>query len=164
MALRRFLHDVDTAPPESTGRDPHLLLVIHGQEARLFRCQVIGGIPQLVLPYEPDKHEPAEPAGRKPRRPPTVPNPDGFYALMAQELQIAGQIVVIAVGTGREAAEFVGWLQQHDSELSGRIIGMWRIEEPQLNETGLLAAAREFYATVNPPGSATVASDFWAKR
>jgi hypothetical protein len=154
-ALRRFLRDSEAPPAGAAGRDPHLLLVIHGQEARLYRCQVIGGVPQLILPYQAEKPNSDQRGGRK-AAPVSAPAPssDGFYTRMAEDLQVAGQIVVF--GTGGEAATFVAWLAQHDSELSGRIIATVRIDEQHLDIAGLLVAAREYYATLKEPAPTLV--------
>lgn len=149
-ALCRFLADSETAPAGAAGRDPHLLLVIHGREARLYRCQVIGGIPQLILPYEAAVPNPED---RSVRNPPPVANGsqgNGFFAPMAEELQAAGQIAIFTTGSGSEAATFVAWLSQHDSALRGRIIGTIPLGEEPLDDAGLLVAARAFYATLIP--------------
>jgi hypothetical protein len=154
--LRRFLRYSEAPPAGAAGRDPHLLLVIHGQEARLYRCQVIGGVPQLILPYQASEKSNADQRGGRKPAPVSTPAPstDGFYTRMAEDLQVAGQIVVF--GTGGEAATFVAWLAQHDSELSGRIVATVRIDEQHLDIAGLLVAAREYYATlkVNAPALA----------
>jgi hypothetical protein len=152
-ALRRFLRESETPPTSGAGRDPHLLLVIHGQDAQLYRCQVLGGVPQLILPYQAEKPNPDQRGNRKSAPTPPPPNSDGFYTRMTEDLQVAGQIVVF--GTGGEAATFVAWLAQHDSELSRRIVATVRIDEQHLDLAGLLVAARKFYATLKFPAPAS---------
>jgi hypothetical protein len=149
-ALRRFLEQSDTATVPAAGRDPHLLLVINGEQARLFRCQVLGGVPQLVLPYERSKPDPSE-HGRQVCRPPAAPSADGFFLPMAEELQVAGQILIFSTDASSRAREFVAWLSQHDSDLSRRIIGVAPIEASHLTEAGLLVVARAFYASRKLP-------------
>lgn len=149
-ALRRFLQDSDTPPVAAAGRDPHLLLVIHGPAAaRLYRCQVIGGVPQLILPYEESVPNPEDRTVRKVARGAKALKADGCYASMAEELQPAGQIVIFDTGSGREATTFVTWLSQHDRGLSDRVIGTVHLADQPLDHAGLLAAARRFYATLS---------------
>lgn len=143
--LRRFLQAVETEPVGAARRDPHLLVVIHGAEGRLYRCQVIGGFPHLVLPYEAS-HPDGDQAPARVAAPGAVPN--GDFVAMADELQVAGQIVILGAGTGNEAATFGAWLNQHDSELSRRIIASVQVDEHSLDEAGLLRAARDVYAAL----------------
>lgn len=148
-ALRRFLQDLETEPVGAARRDPHLLLVIQGPEAKLYRCQVIGGVPRLVLPYEPSRPDGDQPPARA--KAPAIA-PDGNFAAWAEELQAAGQIVIFGAGTDSDAATFGAWLNQHDSELGGRIIANVRVDERALDEAGLLRAAREVYAALPARG------------
>jgi hypothetical protein len=150
-ALRRFLHNLETEPVGAARRDPHLLLVIRGADARLYRCQVIGGVPRLVLPYEAAVPNPEDRAGRNALRAAKAPSSDGFFTPMADELGAAGQIVIFDTGTGGEAAAFVAWLSQHHPELRERILGTVSVREPPSDESGLLLAARKFYATIPAP-------------
>lgn len=153
-ALDRFLHDSESEPAGAAGRDPHLLLIMRGTEARVYRCQVSGGTPQVILTYEPKKPDPGRHVAGK-QTPPVAPTPapsaGGFFIRIADELQAAGQIVIFDTGAGTDATSFVAWLNQHDSELSGRVLGTVRIDEAHLDQVGLLAVAREFYATLHLP-------------
>jgi hypothetical protein len=150
-ALRRFLQDSEAAPAGAAGRDPHLFVTIHGAETRLYRCQVIGGIPQLVLPYEEAVPNPENRSASSAPRTVKIPNSPGSYTSAAEDLQAAGQIVIFNTGTGGEAATFAAWLSQHDSELSRRIIGTVHLGDQPSDPAGLLTAARRFYATLAPP-------------
>lgn len=144
-ALRRFLLEMETESVGAARRDPHLLVVIHGAQMQLYRCQVIGGTPCLVLPYEA-----SNPAGDQPpaRVAAAVAVPDGDFVALAEELQVAGQIVIFGAGTGNEATTFGAWLDRYDSELSGRIIANVRVDEHSLDVAGLLRAARDVYAAL----------------
>ena len=148
--LRRFLQELETEPVGAARRDPHLLLVIRGKEARLYRCQVIGGIPRLVLPYEAAVPNPEDRTGRNALGAARAPSSDGFFTPMAEELVAAGQIVIFDAGNGGEAAAFVAWLSQHHPELRDRILGTVSLREHP-DDAGLLLAARAFYETQLPP-------------
>lgn len=147
-ALRRFLEQPDPTVARAPHRDPHLLVVIHRDDMRLYRCQVIGGLPQLILPL--DLSEPAaDPSvARRPRSRPKPAAPIDVFASTVEALQIAGQIVVVSVGQIDGANLFVERLKQHDSALSARIIGTLAVDEQHLAPVDLLAAARKLYATL----------------
>lgn len=147
-ALRRFLRDLESAPAAAAARDPHLLLVIQGAGARLYRCQVLRGVPQLILPYEASAPNPEDRSAQPVRLPDPAPHPDGFFTALAEELQAAAHVVVFDAGSGEQAAAFVTWLSQHDRELSARILGTVCLREEGRDNAGLLAAARRFYATL----------------
>ncbi|HVU35328.1 MAG TPA: hypothetical protein VHE61_17965 [Opitutaceae bacterium] len=149
-ALLHFLQASESAPAGATGRDPHVLLVIHGTDARLYRCQVIGGIPQLVLPYEAAVPNPEDRNARSVRRAAKVPSPDGVYGSTPEELQAAGDILIFDTGSGSDAAAFVTWLSEHVPELGERIIGTVPLGDLPRDPAGLLLAARRFYATPAP--------------
>lgn len=125
-----------------------MLVLIHGAQARLYRCQVIGGSPRLVLPYEASLPDGDQPPARV-RAPAT--GPGGNFVALAEELQPAGQIVIFGVGSGGEAAKFAAWLRQHDSELSGRIMAHAHLDQPPLDDAALLRAALEVYAALPAP-------------
>lgn len=150
-ALRRFLVESESPRSPSFGPDPHLLLVIDGKAARLFRCQVLGGVPQLLLPYEASKPDSDDYLPRKARRAAVETRANGFFAPMLEDLQVAGQIVIFSVGSVTPAAEYVEWLKQNDSEISRRIIGVESIESREQEGPELLRVAREFYASLDGP-------------
>lgn len=56
MALRHFLERSEAVPPEAAGDTTHWLLVIDHHEARLFRSDMHGALPQQILPHKPDDY------------------------------------------------------------------------------------------------------------
>ncbi len=142
--LRRFLQQSETPPAANANRDPHLLLVIDQHEARLYRCQVIGGIPRLLLPHDAGPSAGGRDASRRAAR----PERNAFFEPMAEALQIAGQIVIFGTATelNSELDQFVAWLKTYHPILSDRILGTMHVAEHDLTDVALLAAARTFYA------------------
>lgn len=154
-SLRRFLEQSEHPVAPSSVREPHLLLVIDHRQARLFQTEVRGGIPQQVLPHEPDDH--FRPAANSLgfSRGKEKPDQNSFFEPVAKALEPAGQIVVFGTGTGMssEMDQFVAWLKTHHPLVAERIIGTEVIDEHHLTEGQLLAKAREFYVRFRVPQS-----------
>jgi len=149
MALRHFIEQSET-PPESNGREPHWLLVIDHHEARLFRAEVNGGIPERILPHEPDDYFRHAHNSKAFSRGQEKPDPNSFFEPVAKVLHAPGQILVFGTGTGMssEMDQFIAWLKLHHPDLAQRIIGSLVVDEHHLTNGELLAKAREFYASV----------------
>ena len=146
MALRHFLERSEAARPESPGSGPHWLLVIDHHEGRLFHCEVNGGVPQRILPHKPEDHFRHAPNSVDFARGREKPDPNSFFAPIAEILQPGGQILVFGTGTGTssEMDQFIAWLKLHHPETASRIIGTLVVDERHLSEGQLLAKAREF--------------------
>lgn len=125
------------------------LLVIDHCEARIFRSEMSGAVPERILPHElEDDFRPAH--GQK------KPDQNSFFEPVAKALQAAGQILIFGTGTGKSSAmeQFITWLKVHHAELAKRIIGSLVVDEHHLTEGQLLARAREFYANLAAPAAA----------
>jgi hypothetical protein len=148
MALRHFLERAETAAPETNGKDTHWLLVIDHHEARIFRTEVNGGIPQQILPHKPDDYFRHAHGSKEFARGQEKPNPNSFFEPVAKALQAGGQILIFGSGTGTssEMDQFMAWSKLHHPDLATRIIGSVVVDEHHLTEGQLLAKAREFYA------------------
>lgn len=151
MALRHFLQRSGIAPPEAGGRATHWLLVIDHREARLFRSEIHGALPQLLLPHEADEFFRHAQNSQNLSRGKEKPDPNSFFGPIAQALEAAGPILVFGTGTGQssEMEQFVAWAGVHRPDLAKRIIGAVVIDEKHLSPDQLLAKAREYYATLN---------------
>ncbi len=148
MALRHFLERSETTRPETNGKEAHWLLVIDHHEARLFRAEMLGAIPQQILPHKPEDYFRHAPHSKDFSRGQEKPDPNSFFEPVARALQIAGQILIFGAGTGTssEMDQFVAWVKLHDPEMAKRIIGSLVVDGHHLTEGQLLAKAREFYA------------------
>jgi hypothetical protein len=153
MALRHFLERSEVALPPANGREPHLLVVIDHHVARLFRSEVNDGVPERILPHEPDDYFRHATHSKEFSRGQEKPNPTDFFEPVAKALQAAGHILVFGTGTGTssEMDQFITWLNLHHSDVAKRIIGAVVVDEHHLTEPQLLAKAREFYAHVDAP-------------
>jgi hypothetical protein len=147
MALRQFLQRSEAARPVAADAAAHWLLVIDHHEARLFRSEMHGAVPQKLLPHEPDRYFRHEQNSQNLSRGKEKPDPNSFFAPIAQALRTVGQLLIFGTGKGHssEMDQFVAWLKTHHPELAGRIIGSLTVDENHLTDGQLLAKAREFY-------------------
>jgi hypothetical protein len=149
MKLRHFLEQSETAPASPAQPIGDMLVVIDHHQARLFRTEMRGALPQVIAPHEPDDgFRQAHPArdfssGKE------KPAPNSFFEPVAKALKGAGKILIFGTGTGTssEMDQFTTWLIKHHADLAQRITGTVTIDESHLTEAQILAKAREFYAT-----------------
>ena len=130
---------------------PHLLVVIDHQEARVYRTEVHGTVPERIAPYDPhgygrhlhSAHEWTD--GKRP------PERKSFYEAIAKTLQGAEQVLLFGSGTGRSSAMemLLADLKAHHSDVAGKIIGSVVVDAHHTTENQLLAKARDFYAEFN---------------
>jgi hypothetical protein len=148
MGLRQFLKRSETAPTEANESEEDWLLVIDHHEARLFHSEANGGIPQQILPHEPEDYFRHAPNSRDFSRGREKPDPNSYFEPVARALQAAGRILIFGTGTGMssEMDQFVAWVEAHHPDLATRIISSAVVDEHHLTESQLLAKAREFYA------------------
>jgi len=146
MTLRHFLERSETIPPETDAKDAHWLLVIDHQEARLFRSEMHGAIPQRLLPHEPDEFFRHAQNSQNLSRGKEKPEPNSFFGPVVKALQGAGPILIFGTGTGTssEMEQFVTWAKLHHPDLATRIIGSLGVNENHLTTDQLLAKAREY--------------------
>ena len=149
MELRHFLQRSDATPPVINESAAHWLLVIDHHEARIFRSEMHGAVPQRIRPHAPEEYFRHAAHSNEISRGKEKPDPNSFFEPVAKVLQAAGQILIFGTGTGTssEMEQFVAWTQTHHPELAHRIIGSLTVDEHHLTESQLLAKAREFYAS-----------------
>jgi hypothetical protein len=155
MILRHFLQGSETRTPEAGEAEMDWLVVIDHHEARLFRSEMRGSVPQQILPHEPGRYFRHAPHSRDFTRGEERPDPNTFFGPLAHALLPAGRILIFGTGTGMasEMKQFVDWLAQHQPELSKRVIGSLAVDENHLSDGQLLEKAREFYASAPLPAS-----------
>jgi hypothetical protein len=148
ITLRHFLERSEMPPPETNEKEAHGLLVIDHHEARIFRSEMHGALPQQILPHEPDDYFRHAHNSKDFSRGQEKPDPNSFFEPVAQALPAAGQILIFGTGTGTssEMDQFIAWLMLHHPEPAKRIIGSVVVDEHHLTVDQLLEKAREFYA------------------
>ena len=156
MSLRHFLERSDMTPRATNDNETHWLLVIDHHEARIFRSEMSGAVPERILPHQPENDFRHAPNSKEFSRGQEKPGPKTFFAPVAKALQAARQILIFGSGTGKssEMEKFITWLKVHHAELAKRIIGSLVVDKHHLTEGQLLARAREFYANLAAPAAA----------
>jgi hypothetical protein len=139
------------ATSDETATATHLLVVLDHREARVYRAEVHGSVPERIAPYDPhgygehlhSAHEWTD-GKRQPER-------KSFYEAIAKTLRGAGQVLLFGSGTGRSSAMdmLLADLKAHHADLAGRVIGSVVVDAHHTTEGQLLARAREFYAEYN---------------
>jgi hypothetical protein len=147
-SLRRFLEKSQSEPADAPGLESHWLLVINHHEARIYRSEMDGTLPERILPHEPSEFFRHAHNSKDFARGREKPDPNSFFEPVAEALQAAGRVLVFGTGKGTssEMEQFIGWLKGHHPETARRVIGSETIDEHHLSERQLLAKAREFYA------------------
>ena len=139
------------AKSEDRDTAPHLLVVIDHQEARVYRTEVSGAVPERITPYDPhgygrhlhSAHEWTD-GKRQPER-------KSFYEAVAKTLRGAGQVLLFGSGTGRSSAMemLLADLKAHHPDVAEKVIGSVVVDAHHTTEGQLLAKARAFYAEFN---------------
>ena len=149
MVLRHFIEQSETMPQqESQEMETHWLVVIDHHEARLFRSEMHGAIPQQILPHKPEDYFRHAHNSKDFTRGQEKPDPNSYFEPVARALSAGGKFLIFGTGTGMssEMDQFISWLKVHHHELSKQMIGSQVVDEYHLTEDQLLAKAREFYA------------------
>ncbi|TFG38849.1 MAG: hypothetical protein E4H48_09930 [Syntrophobacterales bacterium] len=155
MEVRHFLERSGPAEPQAEAEGTHLLVVIDHRQARVYKTEVHGSVPQRVTPYDPGglgRHlhnvQDESNGQRKPER-------RSFYKAVAKTLRGAEQILVFGSGTGASSAmeELLAELEHHHGDMAKHVVGSVVLDETHLTEDQLLAKAREFYAGIASQGS-----------
>ncbi|MEO6004668.1 MAG: hypothetical protein ABIZ04_14870 [Opitutus sp.] len=148
MTLRHFLERSEAPRTTSDEHEARWLLVIDHHQARLFRAEMLGAVPQKLTPHEPEKVFGHEQNLQNLSRGKEKPEPTSFFEPVAKVLQVGGQVLIFGTGTGKSSAmdQFVSWMKLHHSETAKRIMGSVVVDESHLTDGQLLSQAREFYA------------------
>jgi hypothetical protein len=148
MELRHFLERSEKAPPEAPEGESHWLVVIDHHEARIYRSEMHGTVPERIMPHEPSDYFRHAPNSKDFSRGRERPNPNSFFEPVAAALKGAGKILVFGTGkgTGSEMEQFVAWLGHHHPDMAARVVGSIVVDEHHLSEGQLLSRAREFYS------------------
>ena len=130
---------------------PHLLVVIDHQEAKVYRTEIHGAVPERIAPYDPhgygrhlhSAHEWTD-GKRQPER-------KSYYEAVAKTLHGAEQVLLFGSGTGRSSAmdQLLADLKEHHADVAAKVVGSIVVDAHHTTENELLAQAREFYAKYN---------------
>jgi hypothetical protein len=147
MSLRHFLERSGVVRPAPAAGGIHWLLVIDHHEARIFRSEAVGSIPQTILPHEPAAYFRHARHSKDFARGQEKPDPNSYFEPVAKALGESGPILIFGSGTGMssEMEQFRAWLEIQRKDMAGRVVGTVVIDENHTTDRQLFAKAREFY-------------------
>ncbi len=150
MKIRRFLEQTEGTQAAATTKELHVLVVINHHEARLYRTEMRGSVPEQIVPHNPVDFFRHAPNSKSFARGREKPDSSSFFGPVALALKDADRILIFGSGTGtsNEMEQLVAWLKSHHPELAQRIAGTASIDEHHLTEAQLLSRARAIYATL----------------
>jgi hypothetical protein len=150
MELRHFIEKSETAAPApgEPGTVEQWLVVINHHEARIYRSEMKGAVPERILPHEPSDYFRHAHNSKDFSRGQEKPDPNSFFEPVAAALKGAGKILVFGTGKGTssEMEQFVAWTGKHHPDMAARIIASVVIDEHHMSEAQLLSKARGYYA------------------
>jgi hypothetical protein len=153
LAIRRFLEPSGEA--ENSRRvapDAHLLVVIDHHEAKIYRTESSGTVPQQLTPYDPHgfgRHLQSRIEETDGKR---QPERKSFYEDIAATLRGADQIVIFGSGVGESSAmeQLLADLKLNHRDVAEHIVGSIVVDAHHVTEGQLLARAREFFVPIKP--------------
>jgi len=156
--LRHFLERSGPQEPAAAEKEIHWLLVIDHHEARILHAELVGAVPQRILPHGTGEYFRHQKDSKDTSRGQEKPDPNTFFGPVVQALQSSGPILVFGTGTGTgsEMEQFSTWARAHRPDVAQRIIGSVVVDEHHLTEGQLLEKAREFYAALPVPDESSV--------
>ena len=139
------------AVPTDRGTAPHLLVVIDHQEAKVYRTEVSGAVPERIAPYDPHGHGRHLHSAHEWTDGKSRPERKSYYEAVAKTLRGAGQVLLFGSGTGNSSAmeQLLADLTAHHADVAETVIGSVVVDAHHTTENQLLAKAREFYAEYN---------------
>jgi hypothetical protein len=153
MQIRHFLERSDPPPKRAVADGVHMLVVMNHREARVFRTELHGSVPQRITPFDPHGvgrhlHQVEENATGQRK-----PEPASFYEAIARTLAGAEKILILGSSTGSSSAmdHLVAELKQHHPDLARRVAGTVVVNEQHMSDDQLLAEARKFYSASQSP-------------
>ena len=133
------------------GTAPHLLVVIDHHEAKIYHTEVLGGVPERIVPYDPHGHGRRLHSAHEWSDGKRLPEKKSYYEAIVKTLQGAEQVLMFGSGRGRSSAmeQLLADLKEHHPDLAKKVIGSIVVDAHHTVENKLLAQAREFYVEHN---------------
>jgi pimeloyl-ACP methyl ester carboxylesterase len=148
MNIRHFLERSGAPSLAAVPDGIDLLVVIDHREARVFKADLHGSMPQRITPYDPHgsrrhlRYVEDDTSGQR------KPELKAFYDAVARTLEGAERILLLGSSTGASSAmeHLNAELKLHHPELARRVVGVVVVDAGHMTDDQLLARAREVYA------------------
>jgi len=147
--IRHFLQASGTpATTGSTAVGTDLLVVIDHREAKVYRTEVHGSVPLILVPYDPQGHGQNLHSANEWTDGKRPPDRTSDYEAVAKVLTGASRIVLFGSGTGRSSAmdQLMAELTAHHAEIAAKVLGTIVVDLHHSTEQQLLAEARAVFA------------------
>ncbi len=151
LEIREFLERLEESRPAHVLPDNLLLVVIDHHEAKVFRGESHGTVPQHLVPYDPhgflrhlvSKNEHTE--GK------SAPEQESFYEAIGATLHGADKILIFGHGTGESSAmeQLLAELKRNHADIADHIVGSIVVDWRHLTEDQLLTKARQFFGSMD---------------
>jgi hypothetical protein len=147
MQIRNFLERSGVPVKPASPAGTHLLVVIDHREARIYRTELRGSVPQRIEPYDPFGFGRALHYNEDDSNGQRKPEQKSFYEAVAKTLASAQKILLFGTGTGASSAmeQLLLDLKKHHQDIAARVVGSITVDEHHLSDDQLLAKAREFF-------------------
>ena len=148
MKVRHFLDGWKTPEVASNDGGSTMSVVINHREARIFKSDRHGSVPERIVPLDADgthrylhNVDNGDNGQRKPEN-------AAFYNAVAKALAPATQILILGSSTGASSAmdHLVAELKRLHPGVAERIAGTLVVNEPHMSDDQLLAEVRSFQA------------------
>jgi hypothetical protein len=149
LAIRHFLEKSgETASPSPVAQGTHMLVVINHHEAKIYRTELHGAVPQQLVPYDPHGFGRHLCSGTEETDGKWKPERKSSYEAVAATLRGADQILLFGHGTGESSAmeQLHTDLKRHLGDVAKHIVSAIVTDGDHTTEGQLLAKAREFFA------------------
>jgi hypothetical protein len=147
MKIRHYLERSEQPATEAVADGLHLLVVIDHREARIFKAEVHGTVPQLIAPYEEQGSHRHLHDGDGNTSGQRKPETAAFYDAIVQTLNDATTILIFGNSTGASSAmdHLVSELKAHHPAIAKRVVGAVVVDQTHMSDDQLLAEARTFH-------------------
>ena len=146
--IRHFLElSQEASPPTQVASGVLMLVVIDHHDAKVFRSEMHGSVPQEIVPYDPHGFRRHLVSNNEHTDGKIAPERKSFYEAIAATLRDADKILVFGHGTGQSSAMeqlFID-LKHNHTDVAGKIVGQVVLDWNHLSDDQLLAKARQFF-------------------
>jgi hypothetical protein len=125
-------------------------VVIDHHEAKIFRSELHGSVPQQLVPYDPHGFHRHLVSNNEHTDGKRCPELKSFYEAIAATLRGADKILIFGHGTGESSAmeQLLSELKQNHADVAHHIVGSIVVDWRHLSEDQLLAKARQFFESI----------------
>jgi hypothetical protein len=147
--LNKLRHLIRSATVGSGGEEGlHMLVVIDHKEAKIYKTEIKGSVPETVKPHNGLGHSSHVHSKHDYSDHTEKPNHNAYFEAVTNSIMNAEKILVFGDGEGSSNTMdlYVAWLTEHHKPLSERILAAVKVDQSHMTEGQLLARAREIYA------------------